>query len=65
MAQLRKPTMRAWAVRPCMTELTALAQAKDQSMDKLARRFGALGLPKGQGNQVWAWHALLGFRRKD
>jgi CRISPR-associated endonuclease/helicase Cas3 len=55
----------AWAVRPYMTELAELAAAKVQSMDKLARRFGALGLPKGRGDQVWAWHALLGFRRKD
>jgi CRISPR-associated endonuclease/helicase Cas3 len=55
----------AWAVRPYMTELTELAEAKDQSMDKLARRFGSVGLPKGRGDQVWAWHALLGFRRKD
>jgi CRISPR-associated endonuclease/helicase Cas3 len=54
----------AWAVRPYMTELAELAEAKDQSMDKLARRFGALGLPKGRGDEVWSWHALLGFRRK-
>jgi len=55
----------AWAVRPYMTELADLAEAQDQDMDKLARRFGSLGLPKGRGDQVWAWHALLGFRRKD
>ena len=55
----------AWAVQPYMTELTELSETKDQSMDKLARRFGALGLPKGQGIQVWTWHALLGFRRRD
>jgi CRISPR-associated endonuclease/helicase Cas3 len=55
----------AWAVRPYMTELADLAEAKDQSIDKLARRFGSVGLPKGRGDQVWAWHALLGFRRKD
>jgi CRISPR-associated endonuclease/helicase Cas3 len=55
----------AWAVRPYMTALAELAEAKDQGMDKLARRFGAVGLPKGRGDQVWAWHALLGFRRRD
>jgi CRISPR-associated endonuclease/helicase Cas3 len=55
----------AWAVRPYMTELAELAEAKDQSMDKLARRFGSVGLPKGRGHQVWSWHAHLGFRRKD
>jgi len=55
----------AWAVRPYITELAELAEAKDQSMAKLARRFGVVGLPKGRGDQVWAWHALLGFRRKD
>jgi CRISPR-associated endonuclease/helicase Cas3 len=55
----------AWAVRPYMTELAELAEAKDQSMGKFARRFGSVGLPKGRGDQVWAWHALLGFRRKD
>lgn len=55
----------AWAVHPYMTELTELSETKDQGMDKLARRFGALGLPKGQGIQVWTWHALLGFRRRD
>jgi CRISPR-associated endonuclease/helicase Cas3 len=55
----------AWAVRPYITELAELAEAKDQGMGKLARRFGAVGLPKGRGDQVWAWHALLGFRRKD
>jgi CRISPR-associated endonuclease/helicase Cas3 len=55
----------AWAVRPYMTELAKLEQAKDQSMDKLARRFGSVGLPKGRGHQVWSWHALLGFRRKN
>lgn len=54
-----------WAVRGYITELAELAEAKDQSMDKLARRFGAMGLPKGRGDQVWTWHALLGFRRKD
>jgi hypothetical protein len=48
-----------------MTELAELVEAKDQSMDKLARRFGSVGLPKGRGHQVWSWHALLGFRRKD
>jgi len=65
LALSENPAISAWAVRPYMTELTELAEAKDQSMDKLARRFGALGLPKGQGTQVWAWHVLLGFRRKD
>jgi CRISPR-associated endonuclease/helicase Cas3 len=55
----------AWAVRPYMTELAELSETKYQGMDKLARRFGALGLPKGQGIQVWTWHALLGFRRRD
>jgi CRISPR-associated endonuclease/helicase Cas3 len=55
----------AWAVRPYMTELAELAEAKDLCLDKLARRFGSVGLPKGGGGQVWAWHALLGFRRKD
>jgi CRISPR-associated endonuclease/helicase Cas3 len=55
----------AWAVRPYITELAELAEAKDQSMAKLARRFGVVGLPKGRGDQVWAWHALLGFRRQD
>jgi CRISPR-associated endonuclease/helicase Cas3 len=55
----------AWAVRPYMTELAELAEAKDQSMDKLARRFGSVGLPKGRVHQQWCWHALLGFRRKD
>lgn len=59
------PAISAWAVRPYMTELIELAETKVQSLDKLARRFGSLGLPKGQGTQVWAWHALLGFRRKD
>jgi CRISPR-associated endonuclease/helicase Cas3 len=59
------PAITAWAVRPYMTELARLSETKDQGMDKLARRFGALGLPKGQGTQVWAWHALLGFRRRD
>ena len=58
------PAITAWAVRPYMTELTELSETKDQGMDKLARRFGALGLPKGDGTQVWAWHALLGFRRR-
>jgi CRISPR-associated endonuclease/helicase Cas3 len=59
------PAISAWAVRPYMIELTEMAETKDQSLDKLARRFGTLGLPKGQGTQVWAWHALLGFRRTD
>lgn len=59
------PVISAWAVRPYMNELVDLSETKDQSMDKLARRFGSLGLPKGEGTQVWAWHALLGFRRKD
>lgn len=58
------PAISAWAVRPYMTELTELAETKDRSMDKLARRFGALGLPKGQGTQVWAWHPMVGFRRR-
>lgn len=58
------PAITAWAVRPYMTELTELSETKNQGMDKLARRFGALGLPKGDGTQVWAWHALLGFRRR-
>ena len=57
------PAITAWAVRPYMTELVELADAKDQGIDSLARRFGSLGLPKGQGVQVWAWNALLGFRR--
>ncbi len=57
------PAISAWALRPYMTELSDLAEAKDQSTDILARRFGALGLPKGEGTQVWAWHELLGFRR--
>ena len=54
----------AWAVRPYMTELTELAETKAQGVDLLARRYGALGLPKGQGTQVWAWHPMLGFRRR-
>jgi CRISPR-associated endonuclease/helicase Cas3 len=58
------PAISAWAVRPYMTELTELAETKAQGVDLLARRFGALGLPKGQSTQVWAWHALLGFRRR-
>ncbi|MGV0958694.1 MAG: type I-F CRISPR-associated helicase Cas3f [Limnohabitans sp.] len=57
------PAITAWAMRPYMTELTELSETKDQSMDKMARRFGVLGLPKGQGTQVWAWHPRLGFRR--
>lgn len=54
----------AWAVQPYMTELTELTEAKGQPMNKLARRFGSLDLPKGQGDQIWTWHALLGYRRK-
>jgi CRISPR-associated endonuclease/helicase Cas3 len=53
-----------WAVRPYMTELTELSETKSQGIASLARRFGALGLPKGQGTQVWAWHPMLGFRRR-
>ena len=64
LALAENPAISAWAVRPYMTELTELAETKDWSMDKLARRFGALGLPKGQGTQVWAWHRMLGFRRR-
>jgi CRISPR-associated endonuclease/helicase Cas3 len=58
------PSISAWAVRPYLTELTELSETKAQGVDSLARRFGALGLPKGQGTQVWAWHAMLGFRRR-
>jgi hypothetical protein len=58
------PAISAWAVRPYMTELAELAETKSQGIDSLARRFGALGLPKGQGTQVWAWHRMLGFRRR-
>jgi len=57
------PRISPWAVHPYTAELMALAEAKDQPMAQLAKRFGALGLPKGQGDQVWAWHALLGYRR--
>ncbi len=58
------PHISPWAVRPYMAELMALTEAKDQPMAQLAQRFGTLGLPKGQGDQVWAWHALLGYRRR-
>ena len=58
------PHISPWAVRPYTTELLALAETKDQAVAQLARRFGTLGLPKGQGDQVWAWHALLGYRRR-
>ncbi len=58
------PHISPWAVRPYIVELMALTEAKDQPMSLLARRFGALGLPKGQGDQVWAWHDLLGYRRR-
>jgi CRISPR-associated endonuclease/helicase Cas3 len=58
------PAISPWAVRPYMTELTELSETKSQGIKQLARRFGALGLPKGQGNQVWAWHPMLGFRRR-
>jgi hypothetical protein len=47
-----------------MIELTELAETKAHGIDPLARRFGALDLPKGQGTQVWAWHPMLGFRRR-
>ena len=57
------PHISPWAVRPYMAELHAFAEAKDQPMSQLARRVGALVLPKGQGDQVWACHALLGYRR--
>ena len=58
------PAISPWAVRPYLSELGELAEGKDISLLEAARRFGALGLPKGQGDQVWAWHALLGYRRK-
>lgn len=58
------PHISPWAVHPYMAELRELAEAKDQSMPQLARRFGTLSLPKGQGDQVWAWHELLGYRRR-
>ncbi|WP_194944598.1 type I-F CRISPR-associated helicase Cas3f [Limnohabitans sp. 2KL-3] len=58
------PAISAWAVRPYMTELTELAETKSQGIALLAKRFGALGLPKGEGTQVWAWHRMLGFRRR-
>lgn len=57
------PHISVWAVRPYMVELMALADVKDQPMSHLAERFGALGLPKGQGDQIWTWHELLGYRR--
>ncbi|MCO4087838.1 MAG: type I-F CRISPR-associated helicase Cas3 [Limnohabitans sp.] len=63
LALAENPAISAWAVRPYVTELTELAETKSQSLDKLARRFGSLGLPKGEGTQVWAWHPMLGFRR--
>ncbi len=58
------PHISPWAVRPYMAELMTLTEIKDQPMTQLARRFGTLGLPKGQGDQVWAWHELLGYRRR-
>jgi CRISPR-associated endonuclease/helicase Cas3 len=64
LALAENPAISAWAVRPYMTELVELAETKAQGIDSLARRFGALGLPKGQGAQVWAWHPILGFRRR-
>jgi CRISPR-associated endonuclease/helicase Cas3 len=64
LALSENPAISAWAVRPYMTELTELAETKTQGIEPLARRFGALGLPKGQGTQVWAWHRMLGFRRR-
>ena len=36
-----------------MTELAELSETKHQNLENLAWRFGALGLPKGQGIQVW------------
>lgn len=64
LALLDHPHISPWAVRPYMAELMALTEAKDEPMAELARRFGTLGLPKGQGDQVWAWHELLGYRRR-
>lgn len=58
------PCISPWAVRPYIAELITLSEIKDQPPVQLARRFGALGLPKGQGDQVWAWHEFLGFRRR-
>jgi len=64
LAFTENPAISAWAVRPYMSELTELSEAKAQGIALLARRFGTLGLPKGQGTQVWAWHSMLGFRRR-
>jgi CRISPR-associated endonuclease/helicase Cas3 len=58
------PRITPWAVQPYIADLEALGRLKSQRLDQLARRFGTLGLPKGQGMQVWAWHPLLGFRRE-
>lgn len=57
------PAISPWAVRPYMDELVALAEATDKALDTTAQRFGGLSLPK-QGDQVWASHWLLGYRRR-
>lgn len=57
------PAISPWAVRPYMVELAALAELTDKTLDTTAQRFGGLSLPK-HGDQVWASHWLLGYRRR-
>lgn len=57
------PAISSWAVRPYMVELVALTEAIDKALNTTAQRFGGLSLPK-QGDQVWASHWLLGYRRR-
>jgi len=52
-----------WGVTDYMTELAALAEERDMTLEACAERYGTVTLPKNP--QGWRFHPALGFTRNQ
>ena len=60
-AQVTGTRMTPWSVTDYMTELTALAEEWDMTLEACAERYGTVTLPENP--QGWRFHPALGFTR--
>lgn len=60
-AQVTGTRMTPWGVTDYMTELTALAEERDMTLEACAERYGTVTLPENP--QGWRFHPALGFTR--
>lgn len=60
-AQVTGTRMTPWGVTDYMTELTALAEDRDITLEACAKRYGTVTLPESP--QGWRFHPALGFAR--